>query len=73
MKWFKAIIFTIFLTIQVLLLPILFKYYELELNIKGEQMIGVTIFSMFLILLEFIIMIILYICAVRNKKCAELW
>ena len=72
MKWFRAISYSIFVSLQVFLAPILFKWYTTEMGISAESMVGIYMFFGTVVLIEIVVMIFFYASAIQDKELKDI-
>jgi len=72
MKWLRAIGYSIFVSLQVFLSPLLFQWYKNELCLESDALIGVTMFFATLVLIELAVLIFFYASAIQDKDLKDL-
>jgi hypothetical protein len=72
MKWFRAISYSIFVSLQVFLSPLLFKWYTTEMGLSMDSLVGVAMFFGTVVLIEIAIMIFFYASAIQDKELKDL-
>ena len=73
MKWFRAISYSILVVLQVIISPLLFKWYKNEMGLEYDSVIGVAIFLGFLTIGEIILMVSFYVSAIKDKDLKDIF
>jgi hypothetical protein len=71
MKWLRAIGYSMFVSLQVFLSPLLFQWYKNKLGLEKEALIGVAMFFAVLILVELAVLIFFYASAIQDKDLKD--
>jgi hypothetical protein len=71
MKWLRAIGYSMFVSLQVFLSPLLFQWYKNKLGLGKDEVIGVAMFFAVLILVELAVLIFFYVSAIQNKDLKD--
>ena len=74
MKWLRAIGYSIFVSLQVFLSPLLFQWYKNKLGMEKDfdALIGVAMFFGTLVLIELAVLIFFYASAIQDKDLKDL-